>query len=43
MPLPDLWPRLTTPQQQALLKLLGELIHRQLGPAADPEVGRDPR
>jgi hypothetical protein len=43
MPLPDLWPRLTAPQRQALLKLLGELIHRQLGPAADPEVGREPR
>jgi hypothetical protein len=43
MPLPDLWPRLGTPQQQALLKLLGELIHRQFGPAADPEVGREPR
>ena len=39
----DLWPRLTMPQQQALVRLLSELMQRQLLDAAGKEVADEPR
>ncbi len=40
---PLLWPRLTKPQQQALLRLLGELIQKHLRSIADKEVADESR
>jgi hypothetical protein len=44
-PLPptEVWPRLATPQQQAVVRLLSELIQRQLLPPAGKEVADEPR
>jgi hypothetical protein len=43
IPLPpkELWNRLPAPQQQAVVRLLSELIHRHL--LAGKEVADDPR
>jgi hypothetical protein len=38
----ELWPRLSGPQQQALVRLLSELIQRRLVPAGK-EVADEPR
>jgi hypothetical protein len=43
MPPKELWPRLSAPQQQALVQLLSEMIHRQLLPPAGKEVADEPR
>jgi hypothetical protein len=43
MSLADLWPRLTRPQQQALLRLLSELIGRHLLGGVGQEVTDEPR
>ena len=45
LPLPpkELWPRLPGPQQQAVVRLLSDLIHRRLLAPADKEVANDSR
>jgi hypothetical protein len=43
MHLRELWPRLPLLQQQALVRLLSELIQRQLLDAAGKEVADEPR
>jgi len=45
IPLPpkELWPRLPAPQQQAVVRLLSDLIHRHLLAPASKEVANDPR
>jgi hypothetical protein len=40
---PELWPRLPLPQQQALVRLLSELIQRRLLDAQGKEVADEPR
>jgi len=42
-PLPPLWLRLPAARQQAVLRLLSELIQRRLGAAAGKEVADEPR
>jgi hypothetical protein len=44
-PLPpqQLWPQLPTTKQQAVVRLLSELIQRQLQQPAGKEVANDPR
>jgi hypothetical protein len=39
----EVWTRLTPPQQQALVRLLSELIQRRLVAAAGKEVADEPR
>jgi len=39
----QLWARLTTPQQQAILRLLGDLIQKHLLPVAGKEVANERR
>jgi hypothetical protein len=43
MPPKDLWPQLPPRQQQALVRLLSELIQRQLLHPAGKEVTDEPR
>jgi hypothetical protein len=43
MPPKELWPRLPARQQQAIVRLLSELIHRQLRAPAGKEVANDSR
>jgi len=39
----DLWPRLKTPQHQAIQQLLSELLARRLLPLLRKEVADEPR
>jgi hypothetical protein len=39
----ELWTHLTIPQQQALVRLLSDLIHQRLEHLANKEVPHEPR